>query len=406
MSTPKESYRALVQQYHNNGELSADARKALEIDRMTLRLLLDEVEEIEQDVLGQAPNPAQSELSPPAPAPKPEQMLPISGSDSKSPHAQTHSSPREPDVLPLHSGAFEPQSPPITTASRPPDYQSNRERYKQLVQQSYAAAGMLTSEATADLNRLAKAWGLDQNDEAKVVAEVVAAIAHSRLPIAELAASSPEPEPSPVEVETRVETARVETAPAYDKQLEPSFEKLEQALKNKQHRAADELTHEILLELIAPEQDWLDVESLKNFSPEAAQRAAIQKIDQLWRDSSKEKLGFTPQLALYGEISDDEIGQNWAEDLRKAQNFSQRAGWWIKPLRFYKFYNQLDFTPAEKQKELVHLPAYWFWQLPRDKAFQLGNLGVLKERGGCRVDAFTLPEFMRLLSRCGIKSAK
>ena len=365
MSTPEESYRALVQQYLSNGELSAEAREALGIDRMTLRLLPDDAEAIEQEVRGQASG--QATLVPPAPQETIEALL--SDIDQKLPPA----SERQPDALIQRPDANRYIAQPDSNRVNAPDPPTTI---------APTSAETLSPEIRANIERLAKELDLNQT------------------------ASDPKSsEPEPIEP-----VEPVEPAPTYDAKLKEFFDALEQNLKNKQYEAADKLTSDILLEVIQPAQGWLDAAALVDFSPQNSDKAAIQKIDQLWRDNSSKKFGFRQQLALYGEVSDAQIGQNRADDLKKAQDFSQNAGWWIKALKFYKFYAQLDFTPAEKgkstEKEFVQLPAHWFWQLPRSKALQLGNLGFFAERGGCRVDAFTLPEFMRMLHRCGIKNAK
>jgi len=413
MSTPEESYRALVQQYLQNGELSADEREALEIDRMTLRLLPDQARAIEQEVLSQASSQANPIKQPtlvstpvpipapiPIPVPEPNPTPPVSVPDQGWPSAQLPDSIRQPAPPQLTPAVFNPQGQLPAMGLHSADYQSNRERYKRLMRQAYEAKGMLTSEVRADLSKFAQELGLNQSEEAAIEDELSEEFAHSKFPNSATAvATTQSPQPSPSE---ETSTASVEIPLAYDGSLADSFRSLEQALKNSQYLEADKLTHDILLKLINTDQTWLNLPALRSFSPKDSDIAAIQTIDRLWSQTNP-KFGFGRQLALYGRVADDGLAQDQVKRLDQALLFSQKADWWIEPLKFYKFYVQLDFTSAASDG---HLPAKWFWQIPRSKGFELGNLGLLSERGGCRVDAFTLPEFMRMLRQCGIKSVE
>ncbi|NJO79867.1 MAG: hypothetical protein HC827_16045 [Cyanobacteria bacterium RM1_2_2] len=176
-------------------------------------------------------------------------------------------------------------------------------------------------------------------------------------------------------------------------------------MKAKELRVADSVTLEILLKVIRPAQDWLDESALKNFSaPSTHDKNAIQEIDRLWNDYSDGKFGFSQQLRLYGFVevppNDIDLDKERREHRLLALAFGRSTQWWIDGLEFFKYYNQLDFTA---EAPAGHLPALWFWRIPRSKAFQYGGLGLLKERGGCRVDAYTLPAFMYMLKKCGIK---
>lgn len=390
MSKPEASYRALVQQYLKNGKLSEDARDALEIDRMTLRLLPDQATAIEQEVMLPASQVA------PVPTPVPTEPIAVSARDPapdrdpdlSSPESQGSTDKPQPPQPGLR---FEPPVPPTLIAPRSADYQSNRARYKRMMRQAYEAEGMLTSEVRADLTKFAQELGLEPSDEAAIEDELSEEFAHGIVGSAAAPAA-----------ETLTITASEKSDPAYEDSLKENFDRLEQNLKGGRYQAADKITSEILLAVIRPAQD-LDAVALDSFSATESDRAAVQAIDRCWSQNSAQKFGFSRQLAIYGRVSEDGLEQDRAESLEKARQFSQTVDWWIEPLKFYKFYFQLDFTAAAAGG---HLPADWFWQLSRPKAFGLGNLGLLAERGGCRIDAYTLPAFMNMLYRCGVKPAK
>lgn len=194
--------------------------------------------------------------------------------------------------------------------------------------------------------------------------------------------------------------------PSYAPELVPFFEVLEGHLKAGKLEEADITTGEILLKVVAPRQGWLDAESLLQESiPKKDKGAeAIQEINRLWIEYSNGKFGFSRQLAIYRQSQVKGPARNSNIDYRQNRErslaFSKRVGWWIRGLEFFKPYSYLNFTLDAPEG---HLPAYWFWHIPRAQAGQLGNLWLLAERGGCRVDAFTIPAFMDMLERCGIK---
>ncbi|MBW4466028.1 MAG: GUN4 domain-containing protein [Pegethrix bostrychoides GSE-TBD4-15B] len=402
MSTPEESYRALVQQYRHSGSLSADEREALETNRMLLRLLPDQARAIEQDVMHQAAeadkleSPEQRDW-PASPSATASELAP---SKPASHRAVARSQPRRLRSEPPASAERQviPEVPAsiISTILAPqailqsPDTASRREKYKQVLREAYLNDPLLTTEIRAELNKLAQILGLTQSDAAAVEDELSEEFVRSQPPalasedIATVAAA----------------TAANSGLPAYDPSLSNSFEALVAQLGKAAYEAADQQTHDILLKVIQPVQSWLDVTALREFPKTELDRAAIQAIDRLWSQSSAYRFGFGRQLALYGKLSDDALQQDQAKQIEQALLFSQKVDWWIEPLKFYKFYAQLNYSPSA---EYGHLPAYWFWQLPRSEALKLGNLGLAAERGGCRVDALTLPEFMAMLRRCGIK---
>jgi GUN4-like len=401
MSTPEESYRALVQQYLKNGTLSAEAREALENNRLMLRLLPDQAQAIEQELLRPA---AQLEIagSTPDSLPKPRQMRSVSRSESRSeresPDAQPSDLGSRPGADPpdIATAAFKHKVEPTIIAPYSADYPTRRDEYKEVLRRAYLE-DMLTPEVRAELSKLAQALGLSQNDEAAIEDELNVEFVRGNSTAGANGTVAMEIKP--------VEPGLIEPPPAYDQTLQASFETLEQNLKNRRYEAADQQTHDILLKVVRPAESWLDVAALSKAPQSDSDRAAIQAIDRLWREhstyeNSTQKFGFGRQLAIYGKVSDELLQPDQAEQIHQALLFSQKVDWWIEPLKFYKFYFQLNFTSAA---EYGHLPAYWFWQLPRRRAFELGGFGILPERGGCRVDASTLPEFMRMLRRSGIK---
>ncbi len=394
MSTPEESYRSLVQQYAENGQLSTDAQEALETNRMLLRLLPDQAKAIEQELLKQASKHTASADPIPDPASQPQPIQP------PVPARALSNPPRGSSHQPAPKPADLDQTQPTTITLHSDDYPTRREQYKQVLRRAYME-NILTPEIRAELGRLAQALGLKQGEEAAIANEITEEFAHGNLPNLTVAAPSPL---DPSAVEQKIEQ-KIEQKPAYSDSLKDLFETLEQNLQHRRYPVADQLTHDILLKVVQPEQSWLDLTAISSFSPNASDTAAMQEIDRLWNEHSQQKFGFGRQLNIYGQISDP-LKRDLAADLAQAEQFSQAVDWWIAALGFYKFYAQLDLESDAATDDLVaagHLPAYWFWQLPRRKAFDLGNFGLRSERGGCRVDAATLPAFMRMLRRCGIK---
>jgi hypothetical protein len=199
------------------------------------------------------------------------------------------------------------------------------------------------------------------------------------------------------------------SGPLYNPDLIPLFEVLEGHLKAGELENADIATWDILQRVIAPRQTWLNAELLSQESiPKKNKGAeAIQEINRLWTEYSNGKFGFSRQLAIYKQSEEGSVRSRSSIDNRqdrlRALAFSKQVEWWIRGLEFLKFYRQLQF---DFDAPVGHLPAYWFWKIPFGEAFRLGNLRLLPERGGCRVDALTIPAFMNLLERCGIKPAE
>jgi hypothetical protein len=288
--------------------------------------------------------------------------------------------------------------PPATTVMPPQkseDYFAHLEQYGQEFLQALQMEGFDPSEETRErLHKLAKQYELVGADVADIERKKLVGLYLTSKPPA------PPSVPVPPTVPPRVEES------TYDAQLTPAFEELEGSLKAGDFKAADFATFEILLQLInpPPAQFWLDEDSLRKFSPNSQHKKAIQEIDRFWRKYSNERLGFSQQLEFYGfdniPMQAKALDKQRSENKRQTIAFSKNVGWWINVLEFYKFYDQLNFTA---EAPTGHLPALWFWKIPRQQVFQYGGLGILEERGGCRVDAFTLPAFMYMLKICGIK---
>lgn len=413
------SYREFVQRYVKAGQLSPDEYDALESYRSHLRLLPATARAIEQEVLaGHATQSSTSTNIPPTELVAPE-LEPIQfqgqGGVASQPRAGTRSDdqpdPNISDDSTVPPTAF--RNPLINalpgsaaTTVIPPKYPENYfahlQQYGQEFLQALRVEGVLLSDETkARLSKLAKQYELGGTDVAEIERKMLVDL---------YLTSKPPDKPKPPDTNKTPDIVKPIEEIKYSDQLKQQFEELEANLKPgklRDLRAADIATFQILMKVINPSQPWLDEESLKKFAPKGQDKKAIQELDRLWNHYSQGKFGFSRQLQLYGFDSVPEhagdLNKLQPANRRHALVFSKRVKWWIGGLEFFKSYNQLDFTGEASGG---HLPARWFWKIPRMKAFNYGNLGLLDERGWCRIDPFGLPAFMYMLKNCGITPSK
>lgn len=402
MTTPEESYRALVQRYMRAGKLSAEDQETLEFDRANLGLLPATARSIEQAI---AEMPVQSASSVPLPkAESPPVLIPVI------PVVE----PPEPVLSPRLDNVSATVDPPQRSA----DYLAHRQQYKQELWRAWKENGpLLSEEAFAHLKKLEEQFKLSFDDVAQIYGEVTQEIATGRpLPAASTqptadaaeqkaeveAEEKPDAEPGEVVevvVEEPPEAREVVERPIYDSKLVEPFERLEKNLASGKLQAADQITRDILFEVIKPQREWLDAVTLQSFNPSPLDKVAIKALDHLWHNSTPMG-GFGRQLQVFGEVPQESLDSRQNDNRLAVLEFSREVGWWADGLEFFKLYNQLNLT-AEAPKG--HLPALWFWTMPRSEAFKYGNFGIFRERGGCRIEGYILPAFMRLLKRCGIE---
>ncbi len=407
MTTPEESYRALVQRYMRAGQLSADAQETLEIDRAHLGLLPATARSIEQAVAELAVASVVG-TAPPMTNPPPVLIPVIPVVEPPEPNLAV--TPR----LGNNTATVQPQ--------RSADYQAHRQQYKQELMQALQKDGpLLSDEAFAHLKKLEEQFGLSFDDVAQIYEEVMQEITTGKpLPasVEQLAASlEATPEAAVEAVESEVAAGEVVEAKGdpvapeakelaepklvYASQLAEPFEQLEKNLAGGNLRAADQITRDILFELIKPKRGWIDAEALQAFNLSPLDKVAIKTLDHLWRTHTPTG-GFGRQLRIFGEVPQERLDSRQNDNRLQVLEFSREVGWWAEGLEFFKLYDQLDFTVQAPQG---HLPALWYWKkISRLEAFKCGNFGLFEERGGCRIEGYILPAFMRLLNRCGLES--
>jgi hypothetical protein len=410
MTTPEESYRALVQRYMRAGQLSADDQEALEIDRALLGLLPATARSIEQAVADlavphaySAPPPAANSL--PALIP----VIPVI-------------EPSEPNIA--VAPRLDAAEAAVAATQRSADYLAHRQQYKQELWRAWKENGpLLSEEAFAHLKKLEEQFKLSFDDVAQIYGEVTQEIATGKPhPAVSDSEEADEADPDGAEagkesVELIVEptvqpkgeggseaenteaSEPVESDPLYPSQLADPFERLEKNLEAGKLKAADQITRDILFEIIQLKQDWIDAATLQAFNPSPLDKVAIKALDHLWHNSTPIG-GFRRQLQAFGDVPQENLDRRQNDNRLQVLEFSREIGWWADGLEFFKLYDQLNFT-AEAPNG--HLPALWFWTMPRSEAFRYGNFGLFEERGGCRIEGYVLPAFMRLLKRCGLE---
>ncbi len=402
MSTSENeiSYREFVQRCVKEQQPSADDYEALENYRAYLKLSPERARAIEQEILGTQIIPPQSSsnLSPETNSVNQRVLEPDNPPSAN--HSNNNSVP-----APLSVGLTPTPSigpPPIDQAiehttqllpKQPENYFAHLEQYGKEFLQALRTEGFNLSEETRErLRKLAKQFELLGTDVADIERKMLVEL---YLTTGQREAVSPPitvPDP-PIEPEEK-----------YNADLEPFFLELKGSLKAGDLKVADIATCKILLKVIDPSLGWFDEASLRDFKPETADKKAIQEIDRLWREYSKDRFGFKRQLQLYGinHVATQEADLDKQQRANRTYTllFSKQVQWWLKGLEFFKFYNQLDFSMEAPDG---HLPARWFWEIPRPKAFQYGGLGLLPERGGCGVDSFVIPAFMYMIRNAGIQ---
>lgn len=166
---------------------------------------------------------------------------------------------------------------------------------------------------------------------------------------------------------------------------QPNYQELEEALEQENWQTADRITFEIMLEVTDRRQDdWLDQAAIARFPCEI-----LHQLDQRWLRYSSNHFGFSAQLQLYILEAD-----------RTAFAFSRQVDWmWTlassRPMGFFRFYNQLNFSLDAPQG---HLPALWFWEMPWHMSWQMGGFGT--GRGAGFGDASLFDALMLRLERC------
>ncbi len=125
---------------------------------------------------------------------------------------------------------------------------------------------------------------------------------------------------------------------------------LDQALKNRDWREADQLTHDLMVQAADRiEEGYLNEESIDNFPGED-----LKLIDRLWVEHSNGTLGFSVQKRIWREVGSP--GPDYDSNRSAWTRFGERVNWqggsgW----HGWRFYRELDFT--DPQKIPGHLPA-------------------------------------------------
>ncbi|WOD38433.1 GUN4 domain-containing protein [Nodosilinea sp. E11] len=191
--------------------------------------------------------------------------------------------------------------------------------------------------------------------------------------------------------------------------LDATLNDLSLLLNDEDWEMADRLTADLLLEAVM--QNALGEEVLLR-GRDARQRPhltpqtlatipcqLLQAIDDRWQSASGGHFGFSPQLQIYSEILKfepfDPALHNWSNP----HPFFAEVGWLmlfsLRPVGFLRFYNWLDFDLEAPQG---HLPALWYWQVPRLASLRMG--GFLTGQGAGFGDLSRLDAMMLRLSRC------
>lgn len=395
MSTPEDeiSYREFVQRCVKEKQPSSDDYEALENYRAYLKISPDRARAIEQEVLGSRIITGQPNDQI---VPDSENSINQSKTDDLNNNLNPPDNPTERDIDPgtqdiPNGSTIEDITQPPT--GKPENYFAHLEQYGKDFLQALRTEGFNLSEETRErLRKFAKQYELVGSDvadtERKMLVELYLTTGQRE------AVAPPVIVPPPVTIEQEQK---------YDSHLEPFFEELQGSFKANDLKTADIATCELLLEIIKPAERWFDEASLKKFKPTIADKKAIQEIDHLWRQKNS-KFGFSRQLQIYGSThiasQETDLDKQQRDNRRYTLLFAKEVQWWLKGLEFFKFYNQLDFSMDAPDG---HLPARWFWEIPRSKAFQHGGLGILTERGGCGLDSFILPAFMYMLRNSDIR---
>ncbi|MBD2105595.1 GUN4 domain-containing protein [Nodosilinea sp. FACHB-13] len=198
-------------------------------------------------------------------------------------------------------------------------------------------------------------------------------------------------------------------SPAFNSQLDENLDELSLLLDEEDWEAADRLTADLLLEAVV--QNYNDATGLSSepeprhqphLSTEALAGLPCQllhALDDRWQRASGGHFGFSAQLQIYAAtletIDFDPALRNWSTP----HPFFEEVGWLmltpLRPIGFLRFYSWLDF---DLEAPRGHLPALWYWRVPRITSLQMG--GFLTGQGGGFGDLARLDAMMLRLSRC------
>ncbi len=190
-----------------------------------------------------------------------------------------------------------------------------------------------------------------------------------------------------------------------DGDLRADLDDLSLLLSDDDWRGADRLTADLMGRAIGQtaypnaaspreRQSWLSTEALATLPCQL-----LHAIDDRWLAASGGQFGFSPQFQIYQEIlaaeEFDPSLYNWGNP----HPFFEEVGWLmlfpLRPIGFLKFYPQLEF---DLDAPMGHLPALWYWQVPRLTSLVMG--GFLTGQGGGFGDLDRLDAMLLRLTRC------
>ncbi|MGB3311917.1 MAG: GUN4 domain-containing protein [Nodosilinea sp.] len=198
-------------------------------------------------------------------------------------------------------------------------------------------------------------------------------------------------------------------ASATNNSLEESLSELSLLLGEEDWEEADRLTADLLQDAVA---DSRSSEAMRSRGKEPRQQPyltteavaalpcqLLQAIDDRWQRASGGHFGFSTQIQIYADILEtvdfDPALRNWSTP----HPFFEDVGWLmlfsLRPVGFLRFYNWLEF---DLDAPKGHLPALWYWQVPRIASLRMG--GFLTGQGGGFGDLARLDAMMLRLARC------
>ncbi|MGB3137563.1 MAG: GUN4 domain-containing protein [Nodosilinea sp.] len=191
--------------------------------------------------------------------------------------------------------------------------------------------------------------------------------------------------------------------------LTAGLDELSLLLNEEAWHEADRLTASLLLDAVAQTQST-EAMRLQGKEPRPQPyftTAAVATlpcqllytIDDCWQKASGGHFGFSAQLQIYADIlatvDFNPALHNWTYP----HPFFEEVGWLMllpwRPFGFLKFHSWLKF---DLDAPKGHLPALWYWQVPRLESLQQG--GFLTGQGGGYGDLARLDAMMLRLSRC------
>lgn len=132
------------------------------------------------------------------------------------------------------------------------------------------------------------------------------------------------------------------------------YGKLQEYLQVGDFKAADHETTRIILETLNRSRDNLSPESLSTLPC-----TVLTVIDRLWRNYSKEKFGFSTQLAAYQKVGGS-MDTLRTQDRKIMGAFAQEVGWVVEGKLRFEEYDQWDFSLNALAGSF---PAIW-WKSP------------------------------------------